>query len=83
MATSKPVGPEMCIVNSEYMMPVDEGLALMRLLSGAVAVERNWSSGTNGGPPYKYTKNSGGREQTLTMLSPSIVAMMELEKDTA
>lgn len=76
MATSK--SEEMCIVNGEYLMTMEDGLQLLRLLTKAVAVTRNW--GNTGALAYKYTKESS-KEQTLTMVSNAMLAAMELEKD--
>lgn len=68
---------EYAVVDKTYLLPFDDAVELMRLLSRAQKVTTSW--GTDKEPPYKYVMSGG--ELNLTLLTTAQHAQMELERD--
>jgi hypothetical protein len=88
MTTRTPKAPAgaLCVVTiNGYLslaMPVDKGLALVRLLSGVLEVDRVWESGVPGREEYS-AREQGTHAELVTISGDQIVKRVAPAKRAA
>lgn len=70
----------MCIVNGQWLLPVDEAIKLVDILARAAKVESHYVGG-NVGYTYKYSNRSDSNTNQILTLTMAQLAAITLETD--
>ena len=68
---------EYAVVDDQYLLPLEEAVTLMRMLSRCMVVQRNYGASSDG-LPYKPSQHSKG-QHTLTTITTAQHAAIHLE----